>query len=69
MTNTANNAHGFQRPTRRAAVEVKAKITKNFAQQKLWQEGVAVRPKKTKKKKVGGWGLGAQLTKSQIHIL
>jgi hypothetical protein len=51
MTNTSNNAHGPQRPTRRAAIQAKAKITKIFASQNQLQEGVAVRPKKTKKAK------------------
>jgi hypothetical protein len=51
MTNTSNNTHGPQRPTRRAAIQAKAKITKIFASQNQLQEGVAVRPKKTKKAK------------------
>jgi hypothetical protein len=49
MTNTSNNAHGPQHPTRRDAIQAKAKITKFFASQNLLQEGVAVRPKKAKK--------------------
>jgi hypothetical protein len=51
MANTSNNAQGPQRPTRRAAIEAKAKITKFFASQKLLQDGVASRPKKAKKTK------------------
>jgi hypothetical protein len=51
MTNTSNNTHGPQRPTRRAAIQAKAKITKLFASQNQLQVGVAVRPKKAKKTK------------------
>jgi hypothetical protein len=51
MTNTSNNTHGPQRPTRRAAIEAKAKITKIFSLQNQLPVGVAVRPKKAKKTK------------------
>jgi hypothetical protein len=49
MTNTSNNAHRLQRPTRRAAIQAMAKITKILAYENQLPEIKKAKKKATRR--------------------